>query len=518
MPLKPVHAAVPKSALTDGILTNLLELGKKGPSSPENRKIPSELIAYFGFQSANDLLIFLNSPKGKITLAIIEQRIAEMVDILEKLKLSHQLAQMKKVERLVFLLLALLCEWEEQEQFIMQNAQLFLEKQQAEAKRLSAEANKEASKPLVLPFGPEITEVYQEAISVLEEELNNKIQASATLENKIRNHEMTSHMADEMYETCILFLTDSTAKILRLLESNGGIKYRLPSIIDSIHNEIQSIQSALALGARDIAEDLNKSEPNTQQQLGISTASQLQLTFFTSVISWLKNEKYSYDKKGERTEDFEKAYYLVPEDKKIVRINDELYLFPARETNIENLSHEQLKKARHAFLHLEPQMLMVMPLVNQNRDAQVNAFRLQSSLYYTESSRLQSEMLHLGEKLRQANQTTTAARNCIQQSTIKPSPILAPSPATPTPGPTPKPSPRPANKLISESHLAILRLLSHDPTKTSIMALRQVAPLEAKTKLQQLKPNQPLSPDELDTLEKAFHPSPSPFKKYKSSR
>ena len=503
----------PKPALTNEMLTNLLKL----PSLSGSRRITPELIAYFGFQSANDLLIFLNSPKGKVALAIIEQRMAEMVHILEKLQLSLQLTQMKRLEHLFFLILALLCEWEEQERFIMENAQLFIEKKQEEAKELSAKANKETSKPLVLPFGPEITEVYQEAIDVIEDELKNKIRASAELENKIRDHEAAIHMADEIYETCMLFLTDSTAKILSLLKPNDGLEHGLPSIIDSINHEIQSIRSSLALGARNIADDISNSESNTQQQFGISTASQLQLTFFNSVISWLKNETISYDKQGERTKDFEQAYYLVPEDKKIVRINDKLYLFPAHETNIENLSDEQLKKAHHAFLHREPQMLMVIPLVNQNRDAQLKAFQQKSSLYYAASSSLQAEMLHLGKKLRQANQTIATAKSSIQQSTIKPSPTLTPSPARPTSGPTPKPSPKPANTLISESHLAILRLLSHHPTNTSIMALRKVVPLEAKTKLQQLKPSQPIAPDELDTLERAFHPSPSPFRKYKSS-
>ncbi|BCA93780.1 hypothetical protein TUM19329_01410 [Legionella antarctica] len=128
-----------------------------------------------------------------------------------------------------------------------------------------------------------------------------------------------------------------------------------------------------------------------KKRVNVLNAKNIQIGTLKDMLSVVKGAKVMYNKNGEEVKSFDKADFVVPKDKKIVKEGDEYFLLDKND----ELSATNRDEAKAAFEREEPEMSSVKNLINTNRDSEMTELnqeleRISAKIKDLQSSSVQS--------------------------------------------------------------------------------------------------------------------------------
>lgn len=413
----------------------------------------SKQLGEYGLQNGEDVTAFLeNTPAGKAT----KERIFEEILIIEKLKKeqTEAAAQEEERHRLLLMLFILMIMYEddatadELKERIEEDIQKVLHRK---------DAISEESSPV------------ETSSSNFVDSIQNQIDKKIDQINELKKEEAVI-VADEK---------DALNKFSIFNERINNFEDTVPSSVEEIDKKIDILtqkmeNSALELNALiEAEEDVN--HPKIRTNLHEMNALNLE-------VAHLKDQKdLLTGKKRQHIDSDSGETFLVPQEKKIIKHNGQLFLL----NSDEELTSENQERALNDFKNASSSMISVKKVVNHNERLEFSELSSRKSNLQSKNDLVQSELLTLHEiktnhekqqkniKLELSNPASTKnlTHHVTQMmpQTTKTSGITSPRPNTQQNNPT-----QPMNS-SSDPVIAILKSISTQGiTRGNFQALKRI--------------------------------------------
>ncbi|MBA2656350.1 MAG: hypothetical protein H0U70_05120 [Tatlockia sp.] len=443
-----------KIVITENELKQLLK-------SNSNQALTSFSLALYGLKSAKDLCSFLKSP--------LDEKERKMMQVLLVLILAFKIAQgqdairAELLKHLFFANLKLV-------KFLKRKAavkelnlayQHQIEKSLAFAK---AEAQQRLDQDDDLGFSND--NLYNQLIVshaltplIIEELLKAQLEEAQLLEQEIADHEklfaeiierhniLTSHLEGlDDHSAMLETLQKPGEKIEITQEALGHLQKRITETLASIQQHLSrgdEFQANLAI---------NRLDGLQVQALGMKT-----------MLAVLNSEKNFYDAKGQPTDSYRKAEFIVSNQIQLYKDKQsgKFYLLKPGQ-DFSSLTVDEKVEAQRNYEDSKPETTILKEQIKLQRVNEIAFFEEKKSALLLRSEFLQKNILDLNNKY---NDAKTAEANGLEL--IK-EPLLNP---VPTPGPRNQNVIKPQLSL-TQSYKQVLNLLRYNPTTEAINRLK----------------------------------------------
>lgn len=390
------------------------------------------LLDMFGIKSAMDVLIFLNSPEGKIVQSELNKAIDALIaqQEISRFMILKMLAQHRA---LIAYILGLMHDKAEAKHHL----QSIIEEEQQYRKLHKASSAQKNESDIYKTLATILT-TYQESQSSLENELEDKIQESHILERDWLIYEGLCH-----------FISHESAFFTTLLHDI----YRLEMNELRMNEKHQTIQKLYEIELIKLHQ-LCQMSPLDDAQL---IACLQQIEGYQLQLTALNDLTFA-------------RMSLRPEEKLVLK-NGKYYLLTAG-MELENLSLEQQDAAHQAFLKLTPKLELKQQLLEKSRASdelflaeQRKNLLDRSNLLQQQLNQLSTQYVFIIESIEDTqhglNQIRTQQTDQSQQNTtpalaLKPTPQRVQESLNAAPRPTPKPIP--ATPMLSSCNECIAKI------------------------------------------------------------
>ena len=481
-------------------------------------ELATDFLARFGLQTPKDVITFLKSESGKVTIAMINEENERLAKLHEN-QVEMQREEISRERFLAFLLMALAYEEEAQKEWVIErNEETDKELQkQAEEARKHEQISQVESRPEKI-IEQRIRD-YKTASETLENVLERKNESAEALEQEMTLLEDESQQSDKKHELFEKSLED----ILVLMTP--------PFTMDEMHTKVAELTANINKDADRVVLLLDSGhEAEARDLLNESTAQNIQVAAIKDMLSVFGHLKTMYTQSGEQTNSFADAYFIVSRTSKIVQHDNQFYLLPADQNDsIADLSPTHREEARLAFEKIKPEIMAVKHLVLQNKGLERSSFQHRRDSLADRSDTLQHEIMLLANqlvKMQAALATTTTALLSSKQSTPTAGPStkpamalkpLLPAASAPRPSPQKASSPAQSTAALTAGYRHILQLMLRNGNPPSRQSIRDLTLQSYDPKLQlvakQLQPGVALTQNvrqQLDALAKQWGILPDP--------
>ncbi len=383
----------------------------------ETRGLATQFISRFGLKTLKDVIVYLNSPRGKIVYALIGKQLAELVAIDEQVMSNQFERRLLEKRGLAFLLMGLLYKREAKARRVKEETVQINEKY-AKMPAQKPLANQErklqpAFDKILLPQKKSALP-YSLAAEELEQLLNETLVKSQSLENDMACLEHDIQRSSVKYMHYIKALTLTYKELNKVTDlttiSLHTIEQKIQKITLKMDEESNNVQKLL----------LNDQDEKAHALLAICNAYNLQIATLKDMISVINGDKILYTPQGKITNSFAEAHFILPKQKKLVFENGTYYLLQV-DQDITRLSSEEKESGERAYLRLRPQLMGVKQLVEHNQRLEHKVHDETKSLLLKRSEIIRHEIALLAHQLTkiQATQTsisTPSRQKCLNNS------------------------------------------------------------------------------------------------------
>ncbi|MCX7117580.1 MAG: hypothetical protein NTW94_06725 [Legionellales bacterium] len=431
----------------------------------KSRPKAARILSYFGLQSATDVITFLNSPTGKVTLALIAKQLAEDEGIREDEREELLQHQRQKRYAMAFLLLGL-----------MHRHQALAERRDDEAQRefdkhLKSEAESQQAQSADHPASKQELQLslkaLNEASTAISDLLNHKLHEAEALEKSIEDIEKLILQSEFKYTTYMRDLDQAYQSIALWSHTTPfplrDIQQKMDALNVLIENDAEEIANLIALNRDD----------NAHIKLETNNARNLQIVLFQDLLSVHKGTKVMLNDMGQTTVNgrpiqFHEATFIIPKTlaktHQIVCKNRNYYLLQTN-ASFEALSPEERARCEKAYFRLRPEILGVKHWVEHNRTLETAHHHEQKSRLSERSVMMQQDISLIASQL-----TKIKATEAEVESLLNPEPKARPK-MTPTPAPTKSLDPSSPHWSHSSYH-HMIQLMHSNPTTSSLHWLK----------------------------------------------
>ncbi len=471
-----------------------LHPNKNEQVTPENSvELSNQLLSRSGLKTAQQVIQFLKSPKGLLTIALINDELAEIAALEDDIQ--HQILK-EQLEKKCFFALFLLG---------------LMHKRKAHAHHVLDENAAQQREH-------KLHEDKQKAIA--EEEA---VAALQTLEPDQNDRDTYKAESTEIEKALLLKLLE--AKILGEQLQDLQAQYRetikkyaaYQDLIGAIHGQFnentatETIQSKIEELTKEINQhqETLKSEDQTDMPHLIALREtifglNLQVTTLQDLKAVKNQAKVLYNKDYERVSSFADAEFILPTTLKFVKKDNKNYLIPSNQS-LEDMSIADQTAAEEKFKQLKPEHKMsAKNLVQHYLGKEIERHHAKKEALFLASEVMQETLLLLQNQLLAIQATLTNDELLVKQP--KPTPAMKMHPI---------PSTTPNSKWMSDNYKQILILMRENPTARSIAWLKSnlanVKPGDTLyEQLKALRPGAPIPPETMKNL-LALNPLVSAF-------
>ena len=208
-------------------------------------------------------------------------------------------------------------------------------------------------------------------------------------------------------------------------------------------------------------------------------------------MSVIDGTKLLYTINGELTTSFDKAYFILSNQQKIVREGDKYFILSIGQ-DIERLSIEEKERGERAYLRLRPDIMGVKQLVQHNHRLEKTEHNEAKTRLLALSEIMQQDISLLVKQLTHLQTAQTNTTLLLKQSRPTLTPILTPLSHS-------------SEKCLTSSYRHMLQLICRNPTPRSIQWLKESqshannSP-ELQKQLNALQPGKPIPPQIMTEL------------------
>ena len=472
------------------------------PNTTEKKSsaLANKRLGQFGIKSTHDVIDYLKSPAGRAAKSILEAYLAELqAEKQENIKFELKNLARKRLQYLIYLLLGLLHKKEVNAKRL-EEAYLQSEAEMQEIIRKNQE-NKPTTHDNIIDVDDEQSlEDYTASEDALQKTLEQTIDESESLELELQA------LLEELKEI------DSRYSLYNDVLNGEDIQNALrdPTLVDNLLEKTNAQKSSYGTI---LAKLLNEGkEADVRNHLELTNALNLKHTLLNDIRLVHKQERLLFNKKGEQVDSFDKADFIVPNDKTLALENNQYYLHP-RSKEFSKLTLEQKKSAQEDYQQSMHQIMgfkMQLELkqskeMSMHKDKQAilaarnEAMQQRLHLLATQLTEVQSSRMQLENKMKAA---PTTDLNNKPQNTQQAAPTNTPRPGVVLTKPQLEYDAR--NAIINRCVLHMENLMKNTLTSQTIASKQR---LEQVQKIQQMqKQNTGMS-----GVMMSPRPSPTPF-------
>lgn len=465
---------------------SLKQDAKQKPSEEDTKtaELSTRFISRFGIKTPRDIIVFLNSPAGKATKAIISEKLAHIAHLHDHFQGEQLLNKLKKKRKLVFLLLGLVYKRKARAHQINDAVARDIEKRAKEFNKAKA-LNQTNTIPVsfdgtaYIQLGNALA--YAFASKSIEDTLNQKLKAAKALEKELAE-------IDEKIEQHLIKYTLYSQFIDAVYQDMEQYPDFSMMPIEMMHQNMTQIMEKIDMNSSKIIDLLNMGQDlEARELLMMSHALNLQLELYKDMLSVTKGTKHLYTITGEPTTSFANAHFILSRQKKIVCEHGRYFLLPI-DKDILQLSVEEKNEGEQAYFHHKPDIMGVRQLVEHNQRLEETEHNETKSQLLTRSEAMQQDILLLVKQLTLMEASETKAT-----LSLKP------------PKPTNTPHPQSNQPCMTNSYRHMLLLMKNNPTTKSINWLKEIlanannSP-ELQKQLNELTPGKPIPPEMMSEL------------------
>ena len=456
------------------------------------------LLGRSGLQTPQQVILFLNSPEGRNTLALLNEELAEIAAIRDDLMHQIILEQLKKKCSIALLLLGLLHKRKVHAHQLLEmataeaiekNKHHDKEKKQAYEEQLAAEALKQTNE-WTSEVKIEAIHTYQAEAIEVEKTLNHKLKEAKSLSELIMAVEAQHLATKEKYNAYHEFID----AIHKVFNREMGVE-QIQSKID---------QLSTLINEKNI-EAMNLADQDDMENFLLVRESIIQLTLqmgeLEDLLSVKNGGKILYDKHLNIVDSFAEADYVVNKELsdhiqskefKIVEKDGVHYLINKNQT-LENMSPDAQNTAKNEYDELKSKDIMSLKnLMKHNLKAEEQVYHAKKETLFAESDLMQDSLMLLQNQLLELQATASNIELSLKQT--KPMPILTIAPVL---------SPKP--ECVTDTYRQMLILMREHPTAISIAWLRSNlennnSSKDIRKQLEALRPGTPIAPETMRFL------------------
>lgn len=444
-------------------------------NAPEPDDTPEMLLNNFGMQRPIDVIRFLNSTEGKITLGIINDKLAEILSRENQLR-QEALEQQRADKCLIaWILLGMMYKNTASAEYVIEEERQNLERIKA-VEHLNKVASFESS-----------TRSLGELLAKTKNEMNEVAAKIANIDEQIEE-------AKEKYEKFDTYLDELDQEVAIMKESPDFSH-------EMLEDKINHLTDSTDVLANEISTLLEENKPKAayQKMLNLEKV-HMGIHHLKDQVSVMKGHHVFLKADGTPTKHPHEHHFILSAkdaaENKIIHDNGNHY-FIKKHQNFNELSPKEKEAGAKKYAELRPEITGVRSLMKHNSHLEFNALHHHKREFTSEHQKLAQQLQLVSEKHTQAKaeygklkkELPSKLKNSTDED--RPRPSLSKSPTqTPPLQPTPN---------LPRNFLKRLQEVQKKPTKEDIKWLASTVPNTPSQKLlleqlNRLKAGQPIPP------------------------
>jgi effector protein LidA len=386
--------------------------------------LATQFISRFGFQKPKDLITFLNSPEGDVTLSQIGAQLADIANFEENRMFEYYEEEARHQRVMTNLMLYMIYKKDKQELVIKELLQDAIDKLIHKNDTPDTDPSEEIS----YVDDENLISYYNRANQVMKDHLDEKLKLSEELKAEIQALEKQEEVLGLKYNSFNEHIgeVENISKFLDLATNEEPT-------IEKIKDKITQLQNEMRALTKKIQSDLeNGDEDSARENLQYSNALNLQTTMLKDMISVIEEKSILFNQGGEETKKFEDAHFIIPADKvekfkqkmeskKLVKSKGEYFLID-KDQNLEDNSVDRAaayEAGQRAFqdLELHPEEIMnVKNLIKHNKELEQNNHAHKKANVLERSQELTDEISIITDQLSELHKARLHAEAVSRQS------------------------------------------------------------------------------------------------------
>ncbi len=384
---------------------------------PINR---TQLLGRFGIKNAQDVIVFLNSPKGKSIIAIIGEQLANMEAMNESVHEQQSISR-RQHRHLILLLLGLMYNHKARSEKLNRETQDQLDKKRHQYELDSQAADYDHA-------------VYNETAEALEDILTGTLKNAEQLEIELIALPEALLEIESRYQTYDKWLS------IELIEE-------LSLNLDRIDVEIKDVELKLSSYAVILSALISENKNTEAHEIQTLThALNLKSNLLNTMKIAHQQEKRFFNSKAEPVQSFAQADFIIPKNNTLTFEANQYYLHP-RSTDFRALSPQQRKDALDAYQLSRYDIMSIRMQVQLNRTQELALHANKKSSLLARSEVMQQNIHLLTKQLSKVRQ-------------VEQQPVNANAPRLTPVLKKPELHHAPLKNIIHQSRLHIERLMS----------------------------------------------------------
>lgn len=329
-------------------------------------------LARFGLKNAPDVISFLNSPAGKATMAIVAEKLANMEDIRDAVRVQQQTTHQHH-RHLILLLLGLIYDSEIRAEKLNIDIQAQIDKNLHQHELDDQRSDDDQS-------------IYNEAANSLEQVLNSTLKESEQLEFDLSALIEERLEIDLRYRIYDEHLDAESIKHLSLQ----------PELIDIEINDLESKLSSYAIILTSLINEGKHTEAREAQTL--THALNLKSDLLNTMKMAHQQEKRFFNHKAESVQSFAEADFILAKDKALALEGNHYYLYP-KGNDFSKFSLQQKHDAQNAYQLSRYDIMSIKMQIQLNRTQELSLHQTKKTELLARSEAMQQNIHLLTKQL-----------------------------------------------------------------------------------------------------------------------